>query len=121
MVAILTNKPISDAKNTKIKQVPSVKIKIQLWCFFKIDRLNSLDVCAITLGEASSVVSVVLIMVVRAAIAIIANQPLPISDVYSPISWPANIAPLEEKETALPYITVAPSKIKHNPKTNVTK
>ena len=81
MVAILTNSPISDAKNIKIKQVPRVKITSQLCCFCKIGSFNSFDVCAITLGEASSVVSVVLTMVVRAANEITTNQPLPISDV----------------------------------------
>ena len=59
-MAILTNSPISEAKNTKIKQVPSVKINSQLCCFCKTGIFNNFEVCAITLGEASSVVSVVL-------------------------------------------------------------
>ena len=60
---------------------------------------SNVVVCAITRGEASSVVNVVLIIVVSAAIAIMINHSFPISEVYNPINWPAKVAPLEEKET----------------------
>ena len=72
MVAIFTNSPISDWKKKKMIKVPEVSIKIQnrYPVVFLLLNIKS-EVFFIALGEASNVVSEVLNIVVKAAIAMI--------------------------------------------------
>ena len=70
----------------------------------------------IALGEASSVVSVVLNMVVNAAIAIITYAQLPKLDVYMFISCPAKTPALSLKVLPLLCITIVPNNRKPIPK-----
>jgi hypothetical protein len=86
MVATLTKLPISDIKKTKIKKVPidsNINQKVYPPNFLQPNKLSDLP---IALGEASRQVSVVLNIVVNAAIAISKNIFSPKLDVYKLIS-----------------------------------
>ena len=75
----------------------------------------------ITLGDASSVVIVVLIMVVKAAIAITPYHASPKFEVYNSINCPANSLPLLENSMPESNMTIAPKPTKQIPKTTVVK
>jgi len=98
-----------------IVPIDSRKIQNQ-YDFFMVffERIETVALKA--LGDASKVVSVVLNIVVKAAIAIIRYVQSPITFVYNPMSCCAKPPALELKFSPVSYIIKTPNDRKHSPK-----
>ena len=122
IVATLTSANMLESKKKKMAQVPITKTKTQnKYEDITIGNFKILAVFAIALGDASKLVSVVLNIVVNAAIPIIQYAPFPKLSVYNAMSCCAKSPPTLENRFPVPYITKAPNRTKHTPRTMVVK